>query len=395
VRYDFGSEITVYQGSQGLCCTSRKREPLYLSGASDDPVYNLAVVLDTVGDRLSNPPIRLAQALANAYQSVNGKWDKHIGWPLGKVPSKAIEKIDILSAALDALVTVPNELNFFRNWALTQLSALLQENELIVEALIIIVGSPSDRFHFDNETVEKLTNSQEALSSVLTDPYPGITFLQSLSTINDPYVRFRGYLQLINYFPFLQIPFVLNSNDSSEIYSLIANVQEAACAIQNASHKAWAFEQLARISHPTQRKKGSQETIQVAQQISDPINRSRAYARLANSSSLEDGLELFSYALNDAQRINDERDRADTLLLLRQILNQYPQQYSHFQKVVTSLNSWNQNKISGLSAPLLQQYEADLEAIHPGTCSLILGAVINDLKLQPGQSHLNHVSIST
>jgi transposase len=27
-RYDFGSEITVYQGSQGLCCTSRKREPL-------------------------------------------------------------------------------------------------------------------------------------------------------------------------------------------------------------------------------------------------------------------------------------------------------------------------------------------------------------------------------
>jgi type II restriction/modification system DNA methylase subunit YeeA len=29
VRYDFGSKITVYQGSQGLCCTSRKREPLY------------------------------------------------------------------------------------------------------------------------------------------------------------------------------------------------------------------------------------------------------------------------------------------------------------------------------------------------------------------------------
>jgi hypothetical protein len=28
-RYDFGSEITVCQGSQGLCCTSRKREPLY------------------------------------------------------------------------------------------------------------------------------------------------------------------------------------------------------------------------------------------------------------------------------------------------------------------------------------------------------------------------------
>jgi hypothetical protein len=28
VRYDFGFEITVYQGSQGLCCTSRKREPL-------------------------------------------------------------------------------------------------------------------------------------------------------------------------------------------------------------------------------------------------------------------------------------------------------------------------------------------------------------------------------
>jgi Cdc6-like AAA superfamily ATPase len=28
VRHNFGSEITMYQGSQGLCCTSRKREPL-------------------------------------------------------------------------------------------------------------------------------------------------------------------------------------------------------------------------------------------------------------------------------------------------------------------------------------------------------------------------------
>lgn len=361
----------------------------YLSGASDDPVYNLAVVIDTVGGQLSNPPILLAQVLANAHRSTNGQWDEHIGWSLERVPPRAVEQLDILGAALDALVTIPDTFDFFRGWALTQLASLLQENELIVEAIIIAMGSLSDRFQSRNETLEELTKFRESLSSILTTPYPEIALLQELSNISDPYARFRGYLQLMYYFPFLRVPDDLNFEDSSEIHLLIVDAQNTAQAIQDASRREWAFEQLARIGHLGQTQKLFQKAFQSAKQISNTENRSRAYARLANYFPLKEGSKVFLSALDDVARISDERKKTDTLLLFRWALDRYPQADSRFQRVVTSLNSWNQAKVLGLSAPILQRYANDLEEIAPETGSLVLGASLNDLRAQfslPGDS---------
>ncbi|MDF5726840.1 MAG: hypothetical protein PUP92_02110 [Rhizonema sp. PD38] len=355
---------------------------IYFSGASDDPVYNLAVVIDTTGNQLSNPPIKLAKALANTYLSTNGQWEEHIGWPLEKIQFRAVEQLDILGAALDALVTIPDTFDFFRGWALARLAPLLQENGLIVEAIIIVLGSLSDRFQSRIDTLEVLTKFQDTLSNILTDPYPEISLLQALEIVSDPYLRFRGYLQLMHYFPFLQVPFVLRSSNFSQFHFLIANAQETAHAIKDATRKEWAFEQLARISNPIQRDKWLQRAIQSAKEISDFENRARAYARLANYFSLGEGLQFFLTALDYTRRIHDEKRKTDNLVVFRQSLNRYPQAYSRFQQAVSSLSSCNQAKVLGLNAPLFQEYATDLGEINPETGSLVLGAIFNDLQSQ-------------
>lgn len=354
----------------------------FFSGASDDPVYNLTVVIDTDGNQLSNPPIKLAQALANTYLSTNSQWNKHIGWSLEKIPPRAVEQLDVLTAALDALVTIPGQFDFFRGWILVQLAPLLHENGLIIEAIIIAVGSLSDKFQALSETIEVLTKFQENLSDLLTDTYPENSLLQALQTIDDPYLRFRGYLRLMDYFPFLQISFVVKSSDFSEFHYLIVNVQEAAYAIKDVSRKEWAFEQLARICHPTQKLQWLQQAVQIAEKVSDFENRARAYARLASDFSLEQGLKLFLSALENVKEIPDIRKKTETLVLFRESLNRYPQAYSRFQEVVSSLDTWNQAKALGFNAPLFQKYVTELGEINNETTSLVLGAIFNDIQLQ-------------
>ena len=173
-----------------------------LSGANDYPIYHLAVVIDTVGAQLANPPIKLAKALANIYLSINGQWDKHIGWSLEKLQSRAVKNLDILAIALDVLATIPNYFDFFRGWILVQLAPLLQENGLIFEAIIMAFSSLSNQFKTRSETIAVLTKFQDNLSNLLEDSYPERSLLQVVQKIDNPYLRFRGYLQLIRYFPF-------------------------------------------------------------------------------------------------------------------------------------------------------------------------------------------------
>ncbi|MBE9082831.1 NACHT domain-containing protein [Tolypothrix sp. LEGE 11397] len=360
----------------------------YFSGVNDDPIYNLAVVIDTVGYQLSNPPIKLAQAFANTYLSINAQRFKHISWPLEKIPPRAVEQLDILAAALDALVTIPDSFDFFRGWVLVQITPLLQENGLTMEALVIALGSLSNRFQTRRETIETLTSFHENLIGLLTDPYPEIRLLQAVQIIDDPYLRLRSYLRLMDYFPFLQIPLVVKSDNYLEFHSLIDNAKKAAYAIKDFSRKEWAFEQLARrIRHPSQKLQLLQQAVQVAKEVSDFENRARAYARLANYFSSQEGLQLFSSAFDDVEKISDERKKTETLVILRESLNRYPQAYSRFHQAIATLNPWNQAKALGLNAPLFQQYASELGEINHETAVLVLGAIFHDLQSQFSLPH--------
>ncbi|MEA5471938.1 hypothetical protein, partial [Spirulina sp. 06S082] len=354
----------------------------YFSGANEDPIYNMAVVLDTGGYQLSQPPIKLAQSLANVYKSTNGQWDKHIGWSLEEIPPRAIKKIDILATALDSLIAIPDSFDFFRGWALQQLAPLLHEYGLLDEAIIIAVGSLSNQFQTRTETIEVLTHLQNKSDDLLENLYPENTLFQAIQTIDDPYLRFRGYLRLRQYFPFLNILISVESDELSgmrlnfwetfaspldfkpEIDDLIASAREVALIIEDSSQQEWAFEQLAQIDPLTSKFQWLQQAIRVAGKISDSENRARAYTRLANSFPLKEGLNLFLTALNDIEKISDERKKVETLVLVRKFLNRYPQAASRFQKIVDSLDSWNQAKSFRLTAPLVQWYATKLGEIN-------------------------------
>ena len=172
VRLAFGQEpvstIALEEVADGLYKPVMLAEALqfYFSGVNDDSAYNLAVVMDTLGEQLTRPLIKLAQALANTHFTTNGQWEQHIGWSLEKIQSRAVEQLDILAAALDALVAIPDLFDFFRDWALVLLAPLLQESGLIIEAIIIAVGSSSNQFKTRSERIEILTSLQENLSNI-------------------------------------------------------------------------------------------------------------------------------------------------------------------------------------------------------------------------------------
>ncbi len=129
-----------------------------LAGIHHDPVYNLAVVLDTRGDALSNPPQLLAESLAAAASHVPAGSPWRI-----EAPESAGGKRDlrtVLATALDALAGIPDPFDYVRGWGLVRLKPLLEETGLLDEALIL-ARDLSDRFDTRAHTLERLRGPRE------------------------------------------------------------------------------------------------------------------------------------------------------------------------------------------------------------------------------------------
>ncbi len=119
-----------------------------LSGFHHDPVYNLAVVLDTRGDALASSPRLLAESLAR----------------LGPGQPE-----DPAAAALQVLADLPQAYDFFRGWALVCLKSLLAEAGLLDEALRLAVDL-SDRFDARRHTLAQLVAADDPRSAWIDDP---------------------------------------------------------------------------------------------------------------------------------------------------------------------------------------------------------------------------------
>ncbi|MEO0840007.1 MAG: trypsin-like peptidase domain-containing protein, partial [Cyanobacteria bacterium J06643_5] len=365
-----------------------------------DSAYNMAVVLDTLGKSLSTPPIILAQSLAVAHMSFNISWKNHRGWFLEKFAPQTIDKTDILAAALDAITAIPEPFSFAKGWALARLAPLLRETGLVTEAVIIALGSLSNRFNSRAETMEELTGQNNSLFSLLTDPYPAIKLLKAVRLIEDNYLRSRGYWRLMRYFPGLdeQLLVTIESNqkqnssvtNANSIWQFITNylheynktlLKEAivtAKTIKNVNHKSWILEQIAFFANQDQREELYSIACKNALKISDPENRARALARLATYLISKKSNKLLTLALKEVEKINDERKQAQMLALLSDSIVNYPQLYSRFEQIINRLkNKQYKAKAKQLSAPILLQYETQLGThIVP----ISLGAIMNDIK---------------
>src|SRR5262249_4637004 len=154
-----------------------------------DALYRAAVLLDTVGEPLANPPLVLAEALAVAPHVTPGlPWGGRPAWRLDGLAARTTDPTDRLTAALDALAGLPQPLDFVHGWALAPLRPLLAESGLISEALVAALGGLSDRFGCRAEAVSTLLAPGDPRREFLCDPDPFPGLLADVRAVGDAYL---------------------------------------------------------------------------------------------------------------------------------------------------------------------------------------------------------------
>lgn len=360
---------------------------------SDDKFYSLCVSLDTVGNQLSEPPIKLAKVLSIIHQSVNQNWNGYRVMDIVKFTPLATNEIDILTTALDAITAIPENFDFVQGWALMRLSSLLKHNGLIPEAVIITLGSLSNRFNTRVETMQVIGEQDASFLSLLTHPYPAFDLLKIVQKIEDDYLRCRGYLQLLRYFPILRNQLLMKKKTSKlsiwqrltkydHIHDKSLLFNEISSSVQNIkdlNQQALMFEQLAFLGNQEQQQQYLELARQAALRIVNPDNSARALTRLAEYFSQDESDKMLDSALKKVEKITNQRQRAETITLLKKSIIKYSKFHSRFQPIISRLsNQWNQWKAGGISAPLLKHYETQLLDTGFNTTSIVLGAIIKD-----------------
>jgi tetratricopeptide (TPR) repeat protein len=136
VRYDFGSEITVYQGSQGLCCTSRKREPLYSLDEQDKSEEAKIVYSYLLRCNPNNSSV--LNNLSNIYKRTG---DLDAAWDLIQKAYSIYPEDDIISRNFDNLAGLIQERDEKEALFQSSLETLQRENEFVIRKLSNFVSN--------------------------------------------------------------------------------------------------------------------------------------------------------------------------------------------------------------------------------------------------------------
>jgi hypothetical protein len=358
-----------------------------LAGAQGDPLYNLAILIDTEGEALTSPPFLLAQTLDAAPASANGRWDRHQGWHLDRLAptSPHGEQREVLASALDALAGLAGPFDFVRGWALIVLSPLLREANLVAEALALALGSLSDRFNARSETVLALAGSASAADLLLAEPGPAL--LAAIHGLNDPFLRLRALLRLAETDPKVREELLAPPKSIKGFQAWFAQLLRTsttfpplvreAITLSDPFQRAEILESFARLDE-IHRVRWVGLAAQAAEQISDTDRRARTLARMAPHLPLRRRERLLLRALGAATRNPTEGGRAaETLDVLRSRFAVSPRLRRHFEHDAASLkNRLDQARARGLSAALLLTMES---ALGGSATPLVLGAILTDL----------------
>lgn len=160
-----------------------------LAGAHGDPVYNLAVLLDTAGETLASSPFLLAQTLTTIPASAISAWScEHLA-------ARPRNEVELLAAALDSLDGVAPAFDFARGWALVILAPSLREAGLALEAEALALGGLSDRFGAQADAFRALSGPISPTTK---------TLLAEALSLGDPFLRVRALLRLARTWPGLR-----------------------------------------------------------------------------------------------------------------------------------------------------------------------------------------------
>ncbi len=233
-----------------------------LSMCGSHPVYNIAVILDTVGTSLKKPFDIFLMSLGNIHRAKNLECLNHIGWVHNSLPPSPESDDDLILCAMENIEGISNNFDFVKEWLFWSIGLKVSSgSDLFPE--IVIRGLKNTVHNRAMELIEDF-DSKDKLDDFL---------LKSSLQINDPYLRFRAIWQLAEYSTemntkepliksyysienahdfVLASELLLKSNTDSKIISGGSIIDEGNLEIANVYPEIWqsAWDRTWSIDHP-------------------------------------------------------------------------------------------------------------------------------------------------
>ena len=338
------------------------------SGAADDMVYNVAVILDTIGKHLTKDLHALAASFATANQTKNNQWPYHRGWQLEKIRPVHRNKAHLLMEGLEAISKIPKAIDFVRGWALGNLYPLISEEFPTLTAEVLIIAFST----LDNDSAfQSLTDALKELAPHLIhvdNPYDEIQLL--IESISVPEHRARALALLA---------MQLSSQRNSYLERALAEAYE----IEDPLRRAQMLEYLLPLMDLF-RETILEEMGQNIDDIEDPNNRARMLLRLSFNYDINRRRKLIEQSLYAIDEIENEEERAETLQLMRSFVGIFPELMLLWEDICQKIKNRNHIRTAQgrFSHYLLDYYEhldtLSLEETASWTTAT-LGAIIHDL----------------
>lgn len=332
----------------------------WLSGYGDDAKYNYTTMINTMGEKLSS-----ARAIPSIHLAYNTQFDQYTSWYIDSIPPKLSNPIDIAGEV----------------FTMSTRSESLVFGELFHVALLLFSGIRYEEYPglseellasllaLDANSVE--TVLKELKSDLLGRPFP---FMLKKITgkalkISDPVIRSRALWRIAQ----------LDVRIYYEGSELVETAIEAASQIVPALQRSLAFERLIRCVSPSHTHRMQSEAEKSAYQIDDPINRARSLTRLALYHHDDQRLKMLEDAVAALTKIPDERDRVDTLIMIRPYVNEFAVLRQFIAEIIETLkDEWQVLRARDLLSLKLIKIHSEMDKGIAAT-PVVLHALITDL----------------
>jgi hypothetical protein len=260
---------------------------------SDDVVYSVAVVLDTLGKVLSSDVDAFADAFLALPRARNLRSEFVLVEAAELLPPVPRTQEERISEAIDVIASLPEEVAFLRFWGL---------REVLAPAVARLCP------HLATEIEAALLGMQ--LASVVEYLAPGLLdgagalepLVRQAQALDDAEARARALWRLATVIP--------GRRDT-----LARESFQAACAVADPHGRARLLERLVPLLRDAREELLARGTG-AARAVADPHNRARALARWARLADAGERAGLLRDSLSAAARVEPLADRAELLRLM-------------------------------------------------------------------------------
>jgi hypothetical protein len=330
----------------------------WMSGFGDNAKYRFAKILEREG-----PTLCSATAAVNLHRAHSARFRQHTEWALESIPPVWQDIADMYGDALTiaerSWSTVLGELLHVGIIAFGGVD-LAQAAALRIDALAAALALPKESYAAVLATLDEDLGARPAEE---VERY----VIDNALAIDDPAIRTRALWRISR-----RILFWHNSN-------LLDLALASAATITGALQRARAYERFAEDVPLAMRSRLLQYLADAVRAIPDANNRVRALCRLALLSAEDEGLSWFSEASGQLRSIENDAQRAETVMLMRPLFAERRIPVAVLDDVAaTEAVAWYRHKAIGMLsielAGLHRSFRRPIEA-----APLVLHAIVSDV----------------